>query len=383
MVGRTPTIPAGLLLAASVAVLVVPARTMSARSAPILVRDDAQFATAVAALRDSGGTIVLARHDYRGELLVSWRSSRWLRIVGEPGARVERILLDHTQRVSLGPLAIAPLTQDARIEVRASEDVILHDVLVRATGTPYSASVVVPDSRKVTIRRSVFTHCGDQSLAWSNCVQLQRWSSEILVEDNWFHDCYGCDFIHGRFSRNLTIRKNRFQSALPCRIGANRCRHQDLVQLSAGTNLLVAGNVFGVYRMGGAQLYLTGPIAHARIVNNVFARTDSRDPGYHPRVGLIIGSAGWTRLPQDVRVVGNTIVSGARRVDGYAGSIRMSSRYGGVPMRERPILANNVIGLLEVRRHVCSETRRSISNVILRGRRCSASDRVGPAYLDS
>jgi hypothetical protein len=212
---------------------------------------------------------------------------------------------------------------------------------------------------------------------------LQRWSSEILVEDNWFHDCYGCDFIHGRFSRNLTIRKNRFQSALPCRIGANRCRHQDLVQLFAGTNLLVAGNVFGVYRMGGAQLYLTGPIAHARIVNNVFARTDSRDPGYHPRVGLIIGSAGWKRLPQDVRVVGNTIVSGARRVDGYAGSIRMSSRYGGVPMRERPILANNVIGLLEVRRHVCSETRRSISNVILRGRRCSASDRVGPAYLDS
>jgi len=81
-------------------------------------------------------------------------------------------------------------------------------------------------------------------------------------------------------------------------------------------------------------------------------------------------------------VLGNTIVSGVRRADGYAGSIRLSSRYGRVRLSARPLLANNVIGLVEVREHVCSVVRLSVSNVILRGHACSSSDRVGPAHLD-
>jgi Right handed beta helix region len=375
-------IPAGLVLMFSTAVLLAPVSDTSAGTAVIRVRDEAQLAAAVAALRDSGGTIVLARGDFDGELLVPARSTRPLRIVAEPGARVERILLEDTQRVTLGPLTIAPRTQDARLEVRGSNHVVVHDVVVRATGTRYSASVLLSGSRDVTIRRSVFTHCGDRSLAWSNCLQLKNSSRSILVEDNWFHDCYGCDFIHGRFDANLIIRGNRFQAALPCRIESDRCRHQDLVQLFAGRNLLVERNVFGTHRGGAAQLYLTGAIDRVRIVDNVFAATDPRVPGYRVRVGIIIGRGGSGRLPNDVRVLGNTIVSGVRRADGYAGSIRMSSRYGGVPLTDRPILANNVIGLLEVRKHVCSAIRRSVSNVVLHGRRCSPSDRVGPAHLD-
>jgi hypothetical protein len=98
---------------------------------------------------------------------------------------------------------------------------------------------------------------------------------------------------------------------------------------------------------------------------------------------MIIGSAGFARVPHDVRVVNNTILTGAPRVDGYAGSIRMSSLYGRVPRTERPILANNVIGLLEVPKHVCSEVRASIANVILRGRGCSSTDRVGAVEFDA
>ena len=114
----------------------------------------------------------------------------------------------------------------------------------------------------------------------------------------------------------------------------------------------------------------------------MFIGSDPRVPGYRARVALIIGSWGFARVPHDVRVVNNTILTGARRVDGYEGSIRMSNAYGGIPRRKRPILANNVIGLLKVPSHVCSEVQLSVSNVVLRGRRCSRSDRVGRANVD-
>lgn len=346
------------------------------------VRNKPEFETAVAELRESGGTIVLLRHDYRNELVVPPRSARPLQIIGVPGVHVERILLDHTQHVSLGQFEISPVAGDSWIKVSASEHIDLHDLLVSAAGTRHSASLQLPDSRYVTIRRSVFTHCGDRSPAWSNCLLLGSWASHVTVADNWFHDCYGCDFIHGRFGTDLTIVRNRFERALPCRIGRIRCGHQDLIEMFAGQRLRVVANHFGVYRKGGAQLYLTDAIDHITIVNNTFIGTDPRVPGYHARVALIIGGAGPRRVPHDVEVVNNTILTGARRVDGYAGSIRMSSLYGGVPRAERPILANNVIGLLEVPNHVCSELKASLANVVLVGTGCSRSDRVGSAGLD-
>jgi hypothetical protein len=72
-------------------------------------------------------------------------------------------------------------------------------------------------SRHVTIRRSRFTHCGERSPECVNCLMLYRRSRHVTVEDSWFHDRYGCDFIHGRFGSNLTIRRNRFERSLPCR----------------------------------------------------------------------------------------------------------------------------------------------------------------------
>jgi hypothetical protein len=99
-------------------------------------------------------------------------------------------------------------------------------------------------------------------------------------------------------------------------------------------------------------------------------------------MGIIVGSAASKRLPHFVRVVNNTILTGALRRDGYAGSIRMSSKYGSVLRRKRPIVANNVIALLAKRRHICSAALVFAHNVVIDGTGCSSSDRVGPADLD-
>jgi hypothetical protein len=80
--------------------------------------------------------------------------------------------------------------------------------------------------------------------------------------------------------------------------------------------------------------------------------------------------------------VNNTILTGARRIDGYAGSIRMSSVYWGLLRSKRPLLANNVIGLVEVPHHVCSVARRAVSNVVLRGVGCRGANLVGRVHLD-
>ena len=357
-----------------------------AASKTIRVRNDAQFQAAVSRLANSGGTIRLLPNFYR-TLVVPPRSGRWLRIIGRPGVRIERMVFDRTRHVSLARVRISPRTQHAIVEVNGSKHIHLHRLVVTAQGTRLSASVTAWASRLVTISRSTFTHCGDLSAEWSNCVMLFRRTHQVTVEDNSFHDCYGCDFIHGRFGSHLTIRRNRFERALPCRfrlLGRVRCGHQDLVQLFAGRWLKVERNHFGVYKYGGAQLSLTGPVDHVSIANNVFVGTDPRVPGYQSRMALIIGVKGSDRLPRFVEVVNNSILTGFKRIDGYAGSLRMSRayRYGGYSRRERPLLVNNIIGLLRTWGRVCFGARGSISNVVVRGHGCSRSDKGGRVYLD-
>ena len=358
------------------------ATNTEARSTTVRVGSASGVEGAMRRLRLTGGTIVLRPRLYR-ELVIRWRGGKRLRIVGTRGTRIERVVFDRARRVSLGRVTIGPIRGDALVDVRASRHVVLHDLVVTARGTRFSSFVRIPDSRGVIIRRSDFSHCGDRSPRFTNCVLLWRWAHDVVIEDNRFHDCRGCDFVHGRFGANLTIRRNRFERALPCRrMSAHRCGRQDLVQFFAGRHLLVERNRFGVYRSGGAQLYLTNNVDHATIVNNVFVGTDRRVPGYRARMGIVIGSAASKRLPHYAKVLNNTILTGARRRDGYAGSIRMSSRYGSVQRRKRPIFANNVLGLMERRTHICSASRLFVRNVVIRGTGCSASDRVGPADLD-
>jgi len=61
----------------------------------------------------------------------------------------------------------------------------------------------------------------------------------------------------------------------------------------------------------------------------------------------------------------------------------MSWRYGGLPRRDRPFLVNNVIGFLERPWPVCKSVRAAVSNVVVHGTTCSASDVNGPIDLDS
>jgi hypothetical protein len=60
----------------------------------------------------------------------------------------------------------------------------------------------------------------------------------------------------------------------------------------------------------------------------------------------------------------------------------MSSKYGSVLRRKRPIVANNVIALLAKRRHICSAAQLFAHNIVIDGTGCSSSDVVGPADLD-
>jgi hypothetical protein len=374
-------VPTRVVGALAVIGLVLPV-SADADIAAIHVRNAAEFTAAVSALSDTGGTVRLRRNHY-SELVVRERSPKPLRIVGERGVRVENLLLERTQHVSVNRLTIAPIRQDAWLRVTRSRHVELDDILVTAERTRYRATVQIPDSSHVVIRRSEFRHCGDRSPLFSNCVHLQQRARHIRIVGNRFHDCRGCDFIHGRFGYGLTLRGNRFERALPCRMDRHRCGHQDLVSFWSGSRLLVEGNTFGVYKQGAAQLYLIGAVDRVTIVNNLFRGTDPRVPGYRARVAIIVGSKGSKRVPRRVRIVNNTILTGARRIDGYAGSIRMSGVYWGLQLRKRPVLANNVIGLVEVPHHVCSVARRAVANVVLRGVACRGANRVGRAHLDA
>jgi hypothetical protein len=347
----------------------------------IVVGTAAAFGRATALLRRSGGRIVLRPGEYRA-LVIGPRSNSQLNVSGSRGTRVGHILLSQTSHVSLSSLRIAPVGGDSLVELRGARYIVLRDLLVSAKGTSHAASVFVASARHVKIEHTVFTHCGDFSPDFVNCVTLNRGAHNVVIENNRFHDCRGCDFIHGRFGSWLTIRGNRFDRALPCHMNRYRCGHNDLVQLFAGQWLRVARNRFGVYRSGGAQLYLTDDVDHASIVNNLFVGTDPRIPGYRARVAIVIGANESKRLPLYAKVVNNTMLTGYRRRDGYAGSIRMSSKYGGLRRWKRPIVANNVIALLATSWRVCAASQRFLSNVVLDGKNCVTDDWVGPADLD-
>ena len=364
-----------------VALLACAAAALASEAAAVtlFVRSDSQFAAAASALERRGGTIVLGRRAY-GTLVIGPRSARPLVVVGRPGTRVERVLFDRTQRVKFGRVTVAPRRRDAWVTVSDSAHIDLHHLVVTAQGTNRSASVELPGSGHVRIRQSKFNHCGDRSSHWVFCIAPRETASNVVIEDNRFRDCLGCDFIHGRFGSSLTIRRNRFDRALPCRIRHERCSHQDHIELFAGSGLRVEGNRFGVFRFGGAQLNLATRLDRVRVVNNVFLGTDPRLPGFRAKRAIIVGTRANPLVPRDVRILNNTILTGAgvRRT----ASIRVSHWYDQVARDERPLIANNVVAVAWPRQWACLGARRWVRNVILHGAPCAASDRVGDAGLD-
>jgi hypothetical protein len=345
-----------------------------------------EFEAAVSAFAQSGGTIVLRPGAY-SELVVPPRAPRLLQIVGRPGVRVGRLMLERTEHVSVGPLRIGPVGEDAWLDADFSSHVDLHDLVVSARGTRLSAQLFTDGASGLVIRRSEFTHCGDRSPAFVNCLLLRNNPTHVTIENSWFHDCLGCDFIHGWAGYDFTLRNSRLERTLPCHIGRIRCMHQDLIELFGGSHLLFEDNHFGLYERGGAQLYMTNAVNHVLIENNLFTGTDPRVPGWHSRIGLVIGARGSDVVPHYVVVANNTILTGARREDGYLGSVRVASRYPKFPRSQRVIFVNNVIAYLEDEWPVCPATRLFSSNVIEHGVACSSGHAhgnvVGDAALDA
>jgi hypothetical protein len=121
-----------------------------------------------------------------------------------------------------------------------------------------------------------------------------------------------------------------------------------------------------------------------RVVNNLFLRTDPRAPGVVPRAGVLVGTRRGPRFPYDVTVINNTVLSG-RLVSGLrtASSIVLSPHYTQLPLRLRPLVANNIIARLTDPSIVCTQARASISNVVIVGSACSGSDVVADPLLSA
>lgn len=376
--------PAGrrLLLALGLAAAVAPWWAGRAAAATVEVRNAAEFNRAAAADRAAGGRILLLAHDYRNPLVVGTRSGGWLAIQGLPGARVRDLELLGSRDVAITHVAVRPLGADGGVLVsRATTVVLTHDSF-SAAGTPDFVGLNLDHSSHVTVRASEFSHCGDRFPAPALCLR-PVWARFVTIEHDRFHDCVGCDFIHGRAGRHLVIQHNRFARALACQAGPIKCRHQDLIELFAARGLFVRDNRFGVSQLGGAQLYMSGPVDFVRVVNNLFIRNDPRAPGVVPPEGVLIGARGARRLPHQVWVVNNTILSGKPANAHHATSIQISPGYRRALGRNRPLVANNVLGRLVAVRLACGLARISTRNVIARGTACSASDRVGDPHLDA
>jgi hypothetical protein len=340
------------------------------------------FETAVAALRDTGGTIILEPHRYMHTLDVGPRSGGMLTIVGRPGVRVQSILLDHTRDVTVRHTTIYPMTADGGLHAEYSSDITVRNDTFTARSTRFVVELNLDHSDHVAVRDSDFSHCGDNTPEWALCL-LPRWARNVTVRHNRFHDCRGCDFIHGRAGANLRILRNHFERALACHHSWIKCGHQDAIELFNANGLLVSRNIFGVTQLGGAQLYMAESTNHVLVKNNRFIRTDPQAPGIISRVGILVGTRISTVIPHDVTIENNTVLSGRIRPDHDADSIVLSPRYAAAPARKRPVIANNIFARQLAPRRVCGLARLSTHNVVEQGTACGATDVVGDAALNA
>jgi hypothetical protein len=101
--------------------------------------------------------VVLLPHPYRTPLVVGPRSARRLTIVGTRGARVQTLLLDETQAVTIEHLTVSPLGADSHLVVSRSAHVLLSGLTVTAAGTRRIVELGLDHSNHITVRDSSFT----------------------------------------------------------------------------------------------------------------------------------------------------------------------------------------------------------------------------------
>ncbi len=357
-------------------------------TAAITVRTSSEFQAAVQRLEAGGGTIVLAANRY-GKLVVPRRGGSWLRIQARPGASARELVLDHTRSVEITGLRIAPGARNARLSIMGSQNVVFERL--RLVGSrPKWANGAVVRSANVRFADSTFVDCGEGKTPRAGYCLLLRENNGVRIVSSRFRDCAGCDFVHGVLNANVAIRRNTFDRAVPgvCGTDYYLCPHQDLVHLAGGRDVMIDANRFGVQESGAAQVYLTGDIRRVAVTNNVFIGTDPRAPGRVTRTGLWVGNRVSTDVPRRVTIANNTILTGHPRTlrgDEFESqtSVMLSPRYSGLPVAERPLLVNNVIGLAKTAIYMCMQVRASIANVIVNGPRCSTTDAVGNPAVDA
>jgi len=346
------------------------------------VRNAAGFNRAAALDAASGGRIVLLPGRYRDPLTVGRRSTPQLTIVGARGAVVQSMALTGTRNVTVSHVAFRSLGGLGGLAVSGSRAITLSHLSFSALGTRGRSNLILQQSRHVRVLDSNFSHCGDRLPRPVFCLAL-RVPSRTTIAGNTFHDCIGCDFVHGNLGRSTVIHENRFARALACPQATLKCQHDDLIELFSAKGLSISDNRFGVSQHGGAQLYLSGPVDHVRVANNLFRRTDPRAPGVVPVHGIVVGTLVDRRLPRKVVIVNNTILSGKRKGSHPPTSIRLSPRYHLALGINRPVIANNVIARQDVPIFACGLARVSLRNVISSGFACTTKNQIGPANLNA
>ena len=164
------------------------ARSVNGATAPPAIRSVTSavgFEAAVAAMRNSGGTITLSPGTYSTKLRIGPRSSRRLTISGPAHGRavVRAIVLDHTQVVTIHKLHIRAMARDGGIHAISSLHIRLHNLTFTAIDTTRKVGINLDHSSHVIVDHSTFAHCGDNTPRWSMCL-LPRFASYVTIEDN-------------------------------------------------------------------------------------------------------------------------------------------------------------------------------------------------------
>ena len=355
-----------------------------ASAAKITVRTQSGFHLAVKKLRTNGGVIILQAGRY-GNLSVGPRSPRWLTVRARPGVTVNHLGLNRTRAVRIVGVRVKPGSRGSLLNVVSSRNVKLDRVRVTAAGSSLFSRMVVAGSHHVTISRSEFTRCGENREACLSTGWGAWRSSYVRILATRFHDCYGCDFIRGHIGRSLTIRGSTFDRAVPGPCGtAWECNHQDAVQISAGNGILIERNRFGLTAVGAGQLYISGHVSRLTIRNNVFFGTDAAFPDWIGWAAIVLGHHrdDEPHVPLRAVVVNNTILTGSPRPDGWTNSVFATPSYANVPQEERPVLANNVLGVVGTPERLCPLLNVSSRNVMREGTACSETDAVADPALE-
>ena len=360
------------------ACLVVLAGGERASAARVAVGTPQQLAAAILKLERSGGTIVLRPGRYpriylgpraarRLTLLAHGASSRFVRLAGSRDVRIVGLAVRST-----GP-------PGSRLDVLRSKRIVLDRVSLRGSAGS-AVAMSLAGSTDVLIRGSRFSRCRRGGA----CIHLGL-SSRVRILESAFADCRDCDFVRGGVVRGLAIRDSRFGNALLERCRADprpACNHQDLVQLVAGTGVVIERNHFGINEYGAAQLYLSGPLRDVVVRNNVFRGVDPARPGYVAPVGITVGNrVEPVHPPLGVVLAHNTVLSGALHPRGSSSSIALSPLYAGLPVEDRPVVVNNVLALVGTPEWVCG-VGTTIRNIVLVGATCSETDLRADAAFD-